>query len=345
MAAAAGPGRTPGSRGWRAAAGAGAGRVPVPPRAAAAAGSGRVPVPREAGADAPVEIRVDVEPPWPFRLRGGSPDGLFRRRGDCLQRLIHVGQEPVLAGAVQIAPGCVRFAARGPSAHAAAEAIARLRFATGVDEDQREFHELFRRDPVIGRAVREFPQLRIRRRTDPWEALAWAVTEQLIEFDRAVLIQRRLVAALGRRCAATGLRDAPTAAAVAAQAPAYLESLDLAHSRALALRRAAREVASGRVDLGAPDHEAGWRRLLAIPGIGPWTVEMLAVFGQGRVDQVPAGDLGYIKLVGRLLTGDPRARAEVADVRGFFGRYGAWKGLAAEYLRAAGARGWLPATA
>ena len=38
---------------------------------------------------------------------------------------------------------------------------------------------------------------------------------------------------------------------------------------------------------------------------------MLALHGQGRHDQVPAGDLGLLKLVGRPLSGgDPRARAE-----------------------------------
>ena len=37
---------------------------------------------------------------------------------------------------------------------------------------------------------------------------------------------------------------------------------------------------------------------------------MLALHGQGRYDQVPAGDLGLLKLVGRLRTGNPHARAE-----------------------------------
>jgi 3-methyladenine DNA glycosylase/8-oxoguanine DNA glycosylase len=294
-----------------------------------------------AGGPRPAEVRVEVRPPWPFRLRGNSPDGLFRRRGSAVQRLVHVGDEPVLAGAVQAGPDRVLFAARAATEAAAADGVRRLRFATGVDEDHREFHERFRGDRFIGRALREVPTLRVARRPDPWEALAWAVCEQLIEFDRAVVIQRRLVAALGRRCPVSGLRDAPSAAAVAAQAPAWLASLDLAQGRAITLRRAALEVARGRVDLSAPDHEAGWRRLRAIPGIGPWTIEMLALNGQGRDDQVPAGDLGYIKLVGRITTGNPRARADEAEVRGFFERYDRWKGLAGEYLRLSAARGWL----
>ena len=91
-------------------------------------------------------------------------------------------------------------------------------------------------------------------------------------------------------------------------------------------------MARGRVDLHAPDHERGWRRLRTISGIGPWTIEMLALQGQARYDQVAAGDLGYIKVCGTLFTGRPKARAEIDDVRAFFERYGEWKGLAGEYL-------------
>ena len=98
----------------------------------------------------------------------------------------------------------------------------------------------------------------------------------------------------------------------------------------------AREVAHGRVDLHSAEHaehEHGWRRLRAIPGIGPWTVEKLAPYGQGRHDQVPAGDLAYLKLVGRLLSGgDPRARADEQQVREFFAPYGKWAGMAATHL-------------
>jgi 3-methyladenine DNA glycosylase/8-oxoguanine DNA glycosylase len=89
------------------------------------------------------------------------------------------------------------------------------------------------------------------------------------------------------------------------------------------------------LDLHHPDHERGWRRLHAIPGIGPWTVEMLALHGQGRYDQVPAGDLGLIKYVGRRLSdGDPWARAGEDEVRSFFAPYGHWRGLAAAHVLA-----------
>jgi DNA-3-methyladenine glycosylase II len=266
-------------------------------------------------------------------------DGLARRRGAALQRLLRIDGEPVLVGIVQPAADRVLFAARAETESAAAAAIVRLRFASGVDDDLRPFHARFRDDPVIGRSVRSNPGLRVRRQPQPWETLLGAITEQLIELERATAIQRRMIAAFGYRCPATGMRDAPTPAAIAAAAPAQLVAFDLAPKRAIALRRVAGEVAAGRVDLVRHDV----RRLLAIRDIGPWTVEMLGLHGQGRMDVVPAGDLGFLKIVGRLLTGNPRARADEAQVREFLAPYGEWKGLAGAHLMHAAARGLIPA--
>ncbi len=265
-------------------------------------------------------------------------DGALRRRGDVLERLLHHAGEPVLVRAAQTAPDLVLLGARARTREAAAYGIARMRFALGLDEDLSAFHRRFADDPLIGRSVRRRPWLRASRRPEPFEALAWAVCEQLIEYERAAAIERRLLARLGRRWigwdgAASPLRDLPAAAELAGTAPALLESFDLAGKRALTLVRAAREVALGRVDLYADDHEHGWRRLRAIPGIGRWTVEMLALHGQGRHDQVPAGDVGLLKLVGRLLSGgDPHARAQEEEVRAFFAPYEEWAGLAAVHM-------------
>jgi 3-methyladenine DNA glycosylase/8-oxoguanine DNA glycosylase len=124
----------------------------------------------------------------------------------------------------------------------------------------------------------------------------------------------------------------PAAAALGGCAPARLESFDLAGRRAVALVRVARDVAAGRIDLESGDHEHAWRALLAVPTIGRWTVEMLAAHGQGRYDVLPAGDLGYLKLLGRWQSGgDPAARADEAEVRMLFERFGAWRGLAAKH--------------
>jgi 3-methyladenine DNA glycosylase/8-oxoguanine DNA glycosylase len=286
-----------------------------------------------------VELRVKVRPASPFELpRRLGMDGVTRRRGGVIERLLHDQEgEPVAVRIAQSASESVVFGARARSRESAEHGIARMRFAFGVDDDLREFHTRFKDDPLIGRSLRRRPWLRVGRRPEPWEALVWAVCEQLIEYERAAAIQGRLVAKLGRRWTgrgaeewASGLRDLPTAATLGATAPAMLESCELSGGRAIALRRAAREVASRRVNLHGAEPERGWRRLLAIPGIGAWTVEMLALRGQGRYDQLPAGDLGLLKLVGRILSGgDPRARADEEQVRELFAPYGEWAGLAA----------------
>jgi 3-methyladenine DNA glycosylase/8-oxoguanine DNA glycosylase len=291
-----------------------------------------------------LEVRLEVRPRWTFRLsRRVGLDRVARVRGGVLHRLLHRGDEPVALRVAQLSPDRVLFGARAGSREVAEWGIERMRAALGIDQDLRGFYERFRCDPLIGAAVRADPGLRASGRPDPFEALAWAICEQLIEYERAAAIQRRLVARLGRRCAFTGLADSPSAAVLATQAPALLASFDLTETRALALIRVAQEVVSGRVDLLDAEHERGWRRLRQIRGVGNWTLQTLALTGQGRLDQLPAGDLAYLKLVGRLTGGgNPRARATEEEVVRFFAPYEPWAGLAGLHaLRSAGNPGAL----
>jgi 3-methyladenine DNA glycosylase/8-oxoguanine DNA glycosylase len=248
------------------------------------------------------------------------------RRGGALTRVLWVDGEEVVVSA-WAAGGAVRFRAQAGSREAAAAGIERMRFALGVDHDVSEFHARFRRDPLIGPVVRSRPWVRPRRRPQPFEALAWAVCEQLIESRRAARVQRSIVRRHGRRSACGRFVAPPSAKWLAGRAPAELDACGLAPKRSIALIRAAREVASGRADLTR--HEPSWTRLLAIPNIGNWTVEMLAFEGQGRDDMLPALDLAYVQLVGRLAGLGRRATED--EVRAFFAPYEEWAGLAGIY--------------
>jgi 3-methyladenine DNA glycosylase/8-oxoguanine DNA glycosylase len=291
------------------------------------------------GAAAPLE--VEVRPPSPFRLGGGTADRTLRVERGVATRLLTVDRAPVLVRAWQRGPGLVAFRAEAvdpaaltipvpcgePRPAGGAElatAIRRLRFALGVDEDMAAFHRRFRRDPLVGPIIRRTPDFRPRRRPWPWEALAQAVCGQLIEASRAAVIERRIVGRWGARLGEGrgALRDVPPAALIAGRAPAELESMDLSGGRSMALRKLARDVASGRCDVASPDGDA---RLLATPQIGPWTVQCLALFGRGEMDSLPAGDLGYIKLVGHL-AGLGR-RATVPEVEEFYAPYEPYRGL------------------
>jgi DNA-3-methyladenine glycosylase II len=290
-----------------------------------------------------VTVEIEARPPSPFRLPRGSSDRTLRVQGGVATRLLHVNGSPVLVRAWQPARDRIRFRAEaiepervarppitlppcpGPASHdQLALAVERMRRALWVDVDLSDFQHRFRRDPLVGPLIRRLPGFRPKGRPWPWEALAAAVVGQLIEARRAALIERRIAGRWGLRLGEgrEALRDVPGPAAIAGRAPAELEEMDLVGKRALALRRLARDVAAGRCRIDDP---GGDGRLLAMPQIGPWTVQCLGLFGRNELDSLPAGDLAYIKLVGRL-RGDGR-RATIPEVEEFYAPYEPYRGL------------------
>lgn len=287
---------------------------------------------------------AEVKPPSPFRLpRGGSSDRTLRVRGGVATRLLHVDGSPVLVHAWQPERDRVRFRAEaiepervlrpsitmppcpGPADREQLElAIERMRSALWVDVDLSDFQRRFRRDRLVGPLIRRLPGFRPRSRPWPWEALAAAVVGQLIEARRAALIERRIAGRWGARLGEgpDALRDVPGPTAIAGRAPAELEQMDLAGKRAIAMRLLAREVVTGRCRIEDPGRDA---RLLGMPQIGPWTVQCLGLFGRNEPDSLPAGDLAYIKLVGRL-RGEGR-RATIPEVEEFYAPYEPYRGL------------------
>ena len=288
-------------------------------------------------------VEVEVRPPSPYRLPRGSADRTLRVRDGVATRLLHVDESPVLVRAWQPGRGRVRFRAEAidpgrvscpriaaaPAGDTARReqlerAIERMRCALWVDTNLSDFYRRFRRDPLVGPLIRRRPDFRPQGRPWPWEALAAAVVGQLIEADRAARIERRIAGRWGPRLGEgpVALRDVPGPAAIAGRAPAELEEMDLVGKRAVALRRLARDVAAGRCRIESAEGDG---RLLATPQIGPWTVQCLGLFGRNEVDSLPAGDLGYVKLVGRL-AGLGR-RATVPEVEEFYAPYAPYRGL------------------
>jgi len=303
-------------------------------------------------------VEVEVRPPSPFRMPRGSSDRTLRVRGGVATRLLHVDGSPILVRAWQPARDRVRFRAEaidpgrvsqppialppcpGPAGpEQLGEAIAAMRRALWVDVDLADFHRRFRRDRLLGPLIRRLPGFRPKGRPWPWEALAAAVVGQLIEAERAALIERRIAGRWGARLGEgrDALRDVPGPSAIAGRAPAEIEQMELVGKRALALRRLAREVAAGRCRI---ERAAGDSRLLALPQIGPWTVQCLGLFGRNELDSLPAADLAYIKLVGRL--GGGGRRATIPEVEEFYAPYEPYRGLAGA-LTLAGLYRWAAA--
>ena len=133
-----------------------------------------------------------------------------------------------------------------------------------------------------------------------FETAVRAVLGQQISVAGARTLAGRLVAAAGRELPA-GLREPGlerTFPGPGKVASLDLRTIGLPGSRARALGDLASEVAAGALRLDADPHEVR-RRLLDIKGIGPWTVEYIAMRALGDRDAFPASDLGLRKAIDR----------------------------------------------
>lgn len=159
--------------------------------------------------------------------------------------------------------------------------------------------------PALRRLLKAYPALRIV--AVPWmfDVAAGVVLQQKVRWREAASQFRRIAERWGRR---TDLGLAfPEARRIAELGPDRLQGLGIDHKRAETLVRLARAQAQRAFLDPATDRDALRARLLRIPGIGPWTAEMIAGFGAGDPDAVPVGDLGLPGLVGGALADEPGA--------------------------------------
>jgi 3-methyladenine DNA glycosylase/8-oxoguanine DNA glycosylase len=273
-----------------------------------------------------------VRPVWPSEApRSAGPGGLLQIRGDVVSRAMPSG---ALAQAAWRGPE-VLLRAEAESEAQARDALRRLRFVLALDDDLAPFHGAFRADPLLGHAIKAGPRLRVLRKAAPFEALANAICEQLIDTQAAGNIVWALTRALGRRHP-KGPWIAPAPDAL--DNPPALVRAGLAPARARTLARVARAVARGEIDPGAPPGSPDRARLQAIPGIGPWTLAHLDLFGRGVYDVALEQDVGMRNAYARI-SGRRTGSVTEAEFAAVLDRYRPWQGLAAMYIVRVGWRG------
>jgi len=137
---------------------------------------------------------------------------------------------------------------------------------------------------------------------DGFEAAVRVILGQQITVAAARTLTQRLVDALGTPVQtpfADLNRLMPDAATIAAADPERIGKLGIVRQRVRALQALATEVAEGRIELhpGAP-LEATLDRLRALPGIGEWTVQLVALRALAWPDAFPASDIGVLDALG-----------------------------------------------
>ena len=215
-------------------------------------------------------------------LPTGFLHGYLRR---ALSRDVHSVTERLVgkdyASAIQLSTGPALLTLRllentvraSISAGSGAEAHALVVGLLGLDEDAAAFSRLARR-LGLARLVAGRRELRISRTPSVFDGVLWSIIGQQINFNFACLLKRRLTERTGARLD-DGLFAPPTAAAVAALEPADLLPLQFSRQKADYVIQTARLVATGKLDLEAlrtMSATRAERTLLAVRGLGPWSV-------------------------------------------------------------------------
>jgi AraC family transcriptional regulator of adaptative response / DNA-3-methyladenine glycosylase II len=159
-------------------------------------------------------------------------------------------------------------------------------------------------DPLLRGPLARHPGIRTPGAWDGFELAVRAIVGQQISVRGATTLAGRLASLWGTGAdGGTGLvRLFPTPMQLM---QADVERAGVMPARADTIRSLARAVASGRIVLDArADVSATVAALLAVPGIGTWTAEYVAMRALGEPDAFPSGDL-----VLRRMAGDLSARA------------------------------------
>ncbi|MER5643406.1 AlkA N-terminal domain-containing protein [Streptosporangium sp. NPDC002524] len=211
-------------------------------------------------------------------------------------------------------------------------AIGRCRNLLDLDADPVAMGDRLRADPVLAPFVDEHPGRRVPRTVDASELAVRAVLGQQVSTAAARTHAARLVLAYGEPITDPdgGLTHLfPTPEALASLDPARLA---LPRTRRATLTGLIAALAGDEIDLGTGgDWQRARARLSALPGLGPWTIETIAMRALGDPDAFIPTDLGVRAAARNLgLPVTPAALTRHADA------WRPWRAYAVQYLWATG---------
>ena len=210
--------------------------------------------------------------------------------------------------------------------------LARLRRLLDLDADPSAIAAHLRRDEMLAPLVAKRPGLRVAGAADAFELALRAVLGQQVTVRGATTLAgrvARLVAESAPPGAPAELTHLPvTATRLADVRMSSLTSVGLTRARAECVVALARAVADGTLpeldgDGACTDPGSFIRRFVALPGIGPWTAEYVALRALRWPDAFPAGDLALRRAMGGLTA--PKLRAASEPWR-------PWRAYAAQHL-------------
>ncbi|MBQ5947309.1 DNA-3-methyladenine glycosylase [Massilia sp. ST3] len=200
----------------------------------------------------------------------------------------------------------------------------------GLRIDPAAFAAAAHGDPLLGPVLARQPGLRIVQSATVFEALTWAIIGQQINLGFAIALRRTLIQVAGRPHS-SGLWCYPEAPDVARLQLEDLTGRKFSRAKAETVLRLARMVADGFLSLARErDPQEVSRELLAVKGIGPWTVNYALLRGYGYPDCSLHGDVAVRTAFHKLMGGE--ARPDIAEAERLLERYKPHRTMAAAYL-------------
>ena len=226
-----------------------------------------------------------------------------RFEGDTYRAGVWLDATPAVL-TVQLAPRALHVAISAGSAFAAHALVVGL---AGLEQDSTAFVRATRQ-LGLARLVAGRAGLRISQTPSVFDGLLWAIIGQQINFSFACRLKRRLIERTSHPLE-DGLYVPPPPEAIARLEPADLLPLQFSRQKANYLVTTARLVASGELDLARlrmMSATRAERTLLAVHGLGPWSVNYLMMRSLGFLDCVPLGDTGVTSGLQSLFSLDHR---------------------------------------
>jgi len=296
-----------------------------------------------AGTGAAITVRLSYAPPydWPAMigfLAARAIPGIEIVEAERYRRTIELdGQH----GTIDVSPiagmHAVAATIRFPNVRALPSIIGRIRRLFDLTADIRTIATHLAEDPLLAPLVRTRPGLRVPGAWDGFELAIRAILGQQITVVAARQLAAKLVVTYGEPFAPTASGDDSGLSAVFPRAE-RLASINLAHlgmprARATALSAlAAAAAADPRLFSAEQELDRAIARLRALPGVGEWTAQYIALRALHEPDAFPAGDIGILRA---LANGDERPTTAAALGRAEGWR--PWRAYAAQHLWTAGA--------
>lgn len=177
--------------------------------------------------------------------------------------------------------------------------VEKVRRLFDLRADPTTIHAELGKDRRLARLLRKNPGLRVPGAWDGFEIAVRAILGQQVSVKAARTLCGRLVKRFGESLDTSN----PTQDEIRYLFPkpeilaeADLSGLGLVRTRAATINRLAKAVCEGEVYLeAASSYKETILSLMALPGIGPWTAQYIAMRAMGEPDAFPAGDLGLLQ--------------------------------------------------